>query len=242
MGHKVRNRFFIYPAIMGIFSAVIHLNCQAQDIVFKKPPVTRNLHLYKRQVEVDSNKKMVELRSSIPGLVYDLRYAGANNFIQVQVYPDDTHETFLRLPAVKALAKVQQQLNKKGLGLKVFDAYRPYSITLKFWELVKDERYVANPAKGSGHNRGVAIDVTIIHLQSGEELDMGTGFDNFSDSAHHSFKKFPNEVLQNRLLLKNTMEKNGFKALDTEWWHYLLSSWSRFELLDIDFSILGQSL
>ncbi|MEI9911695.1 MAG: M15 family metallopeptidase [Bacteroidota bacterium] len=107
---------------------------------------------------------------------------------------------------------------------------------------MKDERYVANPAKGSGHNRGVAIDVTIIHLQSGEELDMGTGFDNFSDSAHHSFKKFPNEVLQNRLLLKNTMEKNGFKALDTEWWHYLLSSWSRFELLDIDFSILGQSL
>jgi zinc D-Ala-D-Ala dipeptidase len=242
MGHKIRNRFFIYPAMMGIFCAVIHLNCQAQDAAVKKPPLTADLPMYKKQVDADSNKKMVELRSSIPGLVYDLRYAGTNNFIQVQVYPDGTSETFLRLPAVKALAKVQQQLNKKGLGLKIFDAYRPYSITVKFWELVKDERYVAHPAKGSGHNRGVAIDVTIIHLQNGKELNMGTGFDNFSDSAHHSFKKLPNEVLQNRLLLKNIMEKNGFKALDTEWWHYLLSWWSRFELLDIDFTSLKQSL
>ena len=110
-----------------------------------------------------------------------------------------------------------------------------YSVTEKFWELVHDERYVANPAKGSGHNRGIAVDLTIINLKTGKELDMGTGFDNFSDTAHHAFTKLSEEVLQNRDLLKSTMEKFGFKALDTEWWHYFLANGNKFEILDIDF-------
>jgi D-alanyl-D-alanine dipeptidase len=125
-----------------------------------------------------------------------------------------------------------------GLGLKIFDAYRPYSVTVKFWELVKDERYVANPAKGSGHNRGIAVDLTIIDLKTGKELDMGTGFDNFTDTAHHTFTSLPEEVLHNRLLLKSTMEKYGFIALESEWWHYYLANGNTFELLDIEFKKL----
>ncbi len=122
-----------------------------------------------------------------------------------------------------ALQKVQKELNQSGWGLKIFDAYRPYSVTVKFWELVKDERYVANPSKGSGHNRGITVDLTIINLKTRLELNMGTGFDNFSDTAHHSFTNLSEDILQNRILLKTTMEKYGFKAYNEEWWHYSLA-------------------
>src|SRR5437867_1601617 len=94
-------------------------------------------------------------------------------------------------PFVFLLSCFFQELNEKGLGLKIFDAYRPYSVTVKFWELIKDERYVANPSKGSGHNRGIAVDLTIIHLKTNEELNMGTGFDNFTDTAHQAFVNLP---------------------------------------------------
>lgn len=158
------------------------------------------------------------------------------------MYPANTQVTFLRLPAVRALQKVQAELNSKGLGMKIFDAYRPYSVTEKFWKLVHDERYVANPANGSGHNRGASVDLTIINLQTGKELDMGTGFDNFTDTAHHSFTALSESVLQNRLLLKSTMEKYGFNALETEWWHYSLPQSKRFELLNISFKKLKHHL
>ena len=103
-----------------------------------------------------------------------------------------------------------------------------------------DERYVANPANGSGHNRGIAVDLTIIDLKTGKELNMGTGFDNFTDSAHHSFTNLPKEILQNRNLLKTTMEKYGFKLFETEWWHYFLADGDKYEVLDIDFKKLGK--
>jgi D-alanyl-D-alanine dipeptidase len=103
---------------------------------------------------------------------------------------------------------------------------------------VKDDRYAADPKKGSGHNRGIAVDLTLIDLDTKKELDMGTGFDNFSDTAHHSFKKLPTDVLLGRIVLKLAMENHGFKALDTEWWHYYFVNGKDFELLDINFEQL----
>lgn len=235
---NIRNRFRNGPLLVLIFLTGGIPPCFAQQKTESAPPVTTDWDAYKEQVKKDSSKRMVELKSVMPGIVYDLRYATTNNFMNRRMYPRNTHSTFMRLPAATALAAVQKELNEKGLGLKIFDAYRPYSVTVKFWELVKDERYVANPAKGSGHNRGIAVDLTIIHLNTGKELDMGTGFDNFTDTAHQTFTQLPEEVLQNRALLKNTMEKNGFKALDTEWWHFFLNDGNRFELLDIDFKKL----
>lgn len=242
MCDKIRDRFCIYPVVVLIFLSGANLYCTGQYTTKRTPPVTNHWHSYKHQVAVDSANKMVELRSLIPQLVYDLRYAENNNFVHRRMYPAGTNETYLRQPAAIALLKVQKELNEKGLGLKIFDAYRPYSITVKFWELVKDERYVANPAKGSGHNRGIAVDLTLIHLLTGEELNMGTGFDNFSDTAHQTFINLPEEILQNRLLLKSIMKKNGFESLSTEWWHYFLAEGSRFELLDIDFNKLKKPL
>jgi D-alanyl-D-alanine dipeptidase len=230
---KIRSVFHILPALIPFFFLFSHGISAAQD---KLLPVTAKWEEYQKQVRDDPQKEMVELKTRVPDLVYDLRYASTHNFMQKQMYPAGTAVTFLRLPAVLALQKIQTELKKKGTGLKIFDAYRPYSVTVKFWELVKDERYVANPSKGSGHNRGAAVDLTIINLKNGEELDMGTGFDNFSDTAHHDFSRLPESVLQNRKLLRSLMEKYGFKALETEWWHYSLPEAAGFELLDIDFT------
>jgi D-alanyl-D-alanine dipeptidase len=188
---------------------------------------------YKRSVAQDSSKKMVELRSLIPDIVYDLRYATSNNFMHRRMYTGNIRHAFLRRPAAEALAKVQQELKIKGFGLKIFDTYRPYSVTVKFWKLVKDEKYVANPSKGSAHNRGLAVDLTLIDIDNRNELDMGTGFDNFTDSAHHSFNNLSPDVKQNRKLLKDIMKKHGFEMFDTEWWHYSWPNTNDYELLDL---------
>jgi D-alanyl-D-alanine dipeptidase len=201
-------------------------------------PVMNKLTEYQASIRNDSAKKMVELRKMIPGIIYDLRYATTNNFMHRLMYSPPTRHTFLRLPAARALAAVQQELNSQGYGLKIFDAYRPYGVTVSFWELIKDERYVANPAKGSGHNRGLAVDLTIIELKSHRELDMGTGFDNFSDTAHPGFTNLPPAVMQHRKLLQETMEKHGFTQLETEWWHFYWPNDRAYEVLDIPFNEL----
>ena len=241
MNNKLIKRKQISCWIFFILLTAASHEAYAQNNTVQKPPVTTKWKIYKKQVRSDRTKVMVELKSIIPDLVYDLRYASTNNFMNRLMYPGNTTFTFLRMPVAQSLSSVQEELKKLGLGLKIFDAYRPYSATVKFWELVKDERYVANPAKGSGHNRGIAVDLTIIDLQNGKELDMGTGFDNFTDTAHHTFASLKEEVLQNRILLKSTMEKFGFVALESEWWHYFLANGNRFELLDIDFKKLKRS-
>lgn len=200
-------------------------------------PVIKDFDMYAATVKEDSNKQMVELKSLATGIVYDLKYATDKNFMRRNMYPGKTTYTFLRLPAAKALAQVQKELNEKGMGLKIFDAYRPYSVTEKFWELVMNEKYVADPKKASGHNRGLSADLTLIYMHNGKELQMPTGFDHFSDTAHHSFMSIPFDALQNRKLLRDIMEKYGFKMLETEWWHY---SWpdekNYYEAMDIPFA------
>lgn len=239
--NKLSNPFRIQLAAFVIFLSFTASAVIAQDSLPGKPAVTKEWATYLREIAADPAKKMIELKRVLPGLVYDLRYATSNNFMHRQMYLPAPSYTFLRLPAARALEKVQAELTAAGLGLKIFDAYRPYSVTVLFWELVKDERYVANPAKGSGHNRGIAVDLTLIRLADHTELPMGTGFDNFSDTAHHSFTALPEDIAKNRRLLRSTMEKYGFKALETEWWHYYLPDGNRFELLDIPFKKLKQA-
>jgi len=199
--------------------------------------VIHSMARFEKTVIANDANQMTDLKRKIPSLILDLRYATSNNFMHEKLYPP-IKTTWLRKPAADSLKKIQSQLNVMGLGLKIFDAYRPYSVTEKMWEPVKDDRYAADPKKGSGHNRGIAVDLTLINLKTGHELNMGPGFDNFSDTAHHAFTNLPEEVLQNRLLLKKIMEQHGFKALDTEWWHYSLINAGNFELLDISFKYL----
>jgi D-alanyl-D-alanine dipeptidase len=199
--------------------------------------VLKDPKIFSRTVTADPDNAMVDVRKLVPSVVLDLRYATQDNFTGVVLYPP-LKTTYLRKPAAEALKAVEEALMEKKLGLKLFDAYRPYSVTVKMWDLVHDERYVADPKKASGHNRGIAADLTLIHLSTGEPLNMGTGFDNFTDSAHHSFMSLSQDVLDNRKLLKSVMEEHGFKALETEWWHYAFQSDKVFEPLDISFQDL----
>lgn len=224
---------FVYK-IKIIYIVCLFFNLHLFTTACSQPKVVKKLKEYWQIVKKDSAQKMVEVRSLTPQIVYDLKYATRNNFMRYKLYKSG-QQTFLRLPVVKAVAEIEKELNRQGYGLKIFDAYRPYGVTKKMWDLIHDERYVADPSKGSGHNRGLAVDLTIIRLRDGTELNMGTGFDNFTDSAHHSFKNFPDEILQNRKWLRQTMEKYGFKPLETEWWHYAWPNDRNYDVLDIDF-------
>lgn len=209
-------------------------------MAFAQVKPVKKIKNYWQSAATDSMQRMIEIKTLVPNVIYDLRYATENNFTHTKLYKSGK-QTFLRLPVAHALQKVQNDLNQRGYGLKIFDAYRPYSVTKKMWDLIHDSRYVADPSNGSGHNRGLAVDLTIISLNNGRELNMGTGFDNFTDSAHQSFKNLPEDVLANRKLLKETMEQYGFKALETEWWHYSWPNDRNYEVLDIDFEKLKKN-
>lgn len=203
--------------------------------------VIKDVKQYQQVALSDPTRKMVDLKKYIPAIVLNLRYATTKNFTHHKLYPS-LKTTYMRLPAAEALRLIQQELNARNLGIMIFDAYRPYRATVEMWELVKDERYVADPKKGSGHNRGTTVDLTIVDLKTKQPLEMGTGFDNFTDSAHHSFIALPVSTLANRKMLKDIMEKHGFVALETEWWHYGLANSGDFDLMDIGFEELSKAL
>jgi zinc D-Ala-D-Ala dipeptidase len=148
----------------------------------------------------------------------DFTYATTNNFVKTKLYP--CARCFLRTDVARAVQQASQQLQQQGYGgLRLFDCYRPQPIQQKMWNIQPDERYVANPAKGSDHNRGTAVDLTILD-RDGQPLDLGTPFDEFSPKAHHTYRELSPQVLKNRSLLKKTMASVGFHHIDTEWWHY----------------------
>ncbi len=207
-------------------------NTFAQD--FAKILNISKTQAYYREVKSDPNKRLVEIKKYIPGIALDIRYATTNNFTHHQMYPQA--KAFARLPVVLALQQVEVELAKKGLGLKIYDAYRPYSVTVKFYQLVSDTNFVADPRKGSKHNRGCAIDLSLIDLKTLKELDMPTGFDSFSKKAAAAYSDLPKNEITNRDLLKQVMEAHGFKQLKTEWWHFDFNGWKNYELLDVPFS------
>lgn len=193
------------------------------------------IHVFLSIPAYNQANKLVELKSHVPNIHYALKYATKDNFTGKRIYPENTDQTFLVKDAADALAKVAIELEKKGMGILVWDAYRPHKATVKFWKLIHDERYVANPAKGSGHNRGIAIDMTLFKLNSGELIKMPTGFDNFSDTAHHDFMAIDDEKIKNRAFLKNIMEQNGFQSFQTEWWHYSWPNNKGYKILNTPF-------
>jgi zinc D-Ala-D-Ala dipeptidase len=195
-----------------------------------------NLKEYQQSVQVDPKKELVDLAEFIPGLVLDIRYATENNFTSEKIY--NLAKAYARKPVAESLKKVQTELNKKGLGIKIFDAYRPYKATVKFYEVYHDTTYVASPYRGSRHNRGCALDLTVINLKTGEELRMPTGYDSFRKEAWPSTPVKDPEIRANRAMLIEVMERNGFKVNSSEWWHYDFKGWKNYEVLDIDFEEL----
>lgn len=164
-----------------------------------------------------------------PNIRVEMRYASTDNFTGRTLYP--AAECLLCEPAAHRLDRVQRKLEKRGLGLKVWDCYRPISVQRKLWEVVPDPRYVADPKTGSRHNRGASVDLTLVD-RDGNELEMPTAFDDFSERAHRNFNDLPAAALKNREILREAMESEGFIGLPTEWWHFDDPEWSHFALRD----------
>lgn len=203
-------------------------------------PYINSVAQYQKTLIGHPEKQMVAI-DGIPGIVLDLRYATQNNFMHKKLYTVNANITFLRKPVYEALDSVRIYFAKLGFGLVVFDAYRPYSITTMLWENVKDDRYAANPSKGSGHNRGIAVDLSLEDLHTNKLVEMPTEFDNFSDSAHLDFKGGSPQSIVNRNLLLEVMKKFGFEPLSTEWWHFSWPHAENYEILDLSFEALQKS-
>jgi len=195
----------------------------ADTITLKAPEKTEEKVVKLKSLVGLADTTFIRLADYSNDFEYDLRYATTNNFLKAKVY--DCAECYTRVRTAKALLKANASLLNQGYKIKFFDCYRPNSVQYKMWEIVPNPQYVANPVKGSIHNKGGAVDITLVNLD-GEELDMGTDFDFFGKKAYHDNLDLPQHILDNRKLLKETMESFGFWSIRTEWWHYNLSAGS----------------
>lgn len=172
---------------------------------------------------------LVDLHSIDASIVIDNRYASTDNVTGTRLYPANV--VFLERSAAERLARVQAGLRGRGLGLKVFDGYRPLAVQKALWKVKPDTRYVADPAKGSRHNRGSAVDVTLVDA-AGRELPMPSGFDEFGPRSHLDFLDSDDDRLANRETLQKAMRAEGFLPLATEWWHFDAPGWRAFPVMD----------
>lgn len=173
---------------------------------------------------------LVDLLDVDSTVVLDVRYATSRNFTGKRLYP--VARCLLRADAAERLARVHARLREAGYRLRIFDCYRPLSIQRKLWALVPDERYVANPAEGSRHNRAAAVDLTLAD-STGAELPMPTEYDDFTHRAHRDWQGATPEQLANRRRLEEAMTGEGFEPLPTEWWHFDAPDWKEHAILDV---------
>ena len=178
---------------------------------------------------------MVELTKLDNTIKLDIRYATSENFVGRVVYPEA--RAFLQRPAAEGVARVHRELANNGLGIVVYDGYRPWSISKLFWEVVSPEqrKFVADPAKGSKHNRGCAVDLSIIDLASGKAVPMPSGYDEFTERASPNYAGGTIEERGNRDLLRRLMENAGFTVNPNEWWHFDHTDWEKYPLYDLSF-------
>jgi zinc D-Ala-D-Ala dipeptidase len=180
------------------------------------------------------NHDLVDLKTIAPHIRQDIRYATANNFMKRKLYP--VSRCLLHNKVAQKLKQVQIELERDNLGLQVFDCYRPLSIQKQMWKILPDSNFVANPAQGSRHNRASAVDLTLVDLTTDKEVEMPSDYDEFSKKAHINYAFASKEAKKNRKRLRVVMEKNGFKGISTEWWHYDSSDWKKYPLIDISWN------
>jgi D-alanyl-D-alanine dipeptidase len=226
----------------SLFFLVVLAACTSASLPIPKNQygleIVPDVATYRRLVRTDPEKELVDIQRFIPSIEIDVRYATTNNFMHRQLYP--VARVYLRRPAALALRAVQSELAADHLGLAVFDGYRPYRITEAMWEPYKNPDFVADPGKGSRHNRGAAVDLTLIDLATRRELAMPTPYDDFTSRARQDFADLPPEVAANRGRLRDAMMRHGFEPLPTEWWHFDFHGWQRYELMDIGLDELGR--
>lgn len=215
-----RNFLTISSAIVWIALAV------STTLAQTAPPKEPN----KREADLI---ELIELDNT---LKLDIRYATDDNFTGKTVYAEP--RAFLQKPAAEALIRIHRQLKKQNLGLVIFDGYRPWSVTKIFWDVTPEDKrkFVANPQKGSRHNRGCAVDLSLFDLKTGKEIEMPSGFDDFTDKASPNYTGGTTEQTKYRDLLRAAMEAEGFTVNDNEWWHFDYKTWADYAIYDIAFS------
>lgn len=223
--------------IMILVISILPLLASGQEFLVDLPvsryglPVIKGPHVYQKMIAVDSENELIDMRTLLPNAKFDVTYAGTNNFLKRKIYP--TADLFMRAPAARALVKASKILKRKGYGLLLYDGYRPYSVTELFYEEIGDTTFVADPRKGSKHNRGMAIDLSMYYLKTGDPVLMPSGYDEASLRAYHDYQGGDSVALQNRALLKATMESVGFQVFKYEWWHYDFKGWEECKTYDI---------
>lgn len=227
-----------------LFLIVFLAGCDKKQELLDRNPynldLVQTISQYKDLVKDDADNAMADIEEVIDGIALDIRYATANNFTHEVIYT--APKAYARKPVADALKEVEDSLAKHNIGLKIYDAYRPYAATVKFFEVYPDTNFVANPRYGSRHNRGCAVDITLIELATGNEIPMPTDFDDFSERAHPDYADLPDTVLANRAFLFGIMSHFGFSHYPTEWWHFDYNGWESFKLMDLSFDELERVL
>lgn len=208
----------------GLILFVLAISCKSVNEEIPSPSSAEQNAItnIKEKVELDYDITQWKEIINTKGIILDIRYATDNNFTKAQIY--DCGRCFLRAELATKINTIHNDIKKKyGYGLKMFDCYRPKPAQQKLWDIVPNAMYVTPPKKGSMHNRGLAVDLTIVD-ENGQELDMGTEYDFFGKEAHRTYTH-PNPIVRkNRKLLRLLMEAHGLTGIRTEWWHYSLKT------------------
>lgn len=181
---------------------------------------------------------LVEITDLDPTIKLDIRYAGTNNFMGTTFYRQP--RAFLQRPAAEALVQAHQKLKEQGYGLLIYDAYRPWYVTKMFWDATPEDKkiFVADPEKGSRHNRGCAVDLTLYDLDTGEVVTMLAGYDEMTERSYPFYIGGTDRERWHRELLRETMEAEGFSVYDFEWWHFDYKAWQDYPIMNVRFEAM----
>ncbi len=239
-----RSRYF---RLCGFLLLLLQLG-SAQQVSFRITPVRPVQELRAEALSEQPPQEqgaslkpdLVELVTLDPTIKLDIRYATTNNFLGTPVYTQA--RAFLQRPAAEALLRTHRELKAQGYGLIIHDGYRPWYITKIFWDAVPNDKkiFVADPAEGSKHNRGCAVDLSLYDLRTGKEVTMPSGYDEMTDRAYADYAGGTVEERERRAILRQAMEKQGFKVIPKEWWHFDYQDWKRYPIMNVKFEDLGQ--
>ena len=223
---EVTMRLIVYAILFLISSGLF--GQEKKSVV-----VINDTSKYLEQVRENPNNELLDLEDFIPGLKLDIRFATINNIVGEKIYASP--KAFVRKPMAVSLEIIQEALNRRGFGLVIYDAYRPFSIVEKIDEQMKnpaDEALLENSVK---HSRGASVDVSLFNLATGEEVQMPSGYCQKIEATNTNYQDLPDNVLENREILIQVMQQHGFRVNPNQWWHFDFMGWQAFELMDLSF-------